>query len=313
MNKFNNKKLSNLLKLALDNKTQKEFAKELGISHEYLNRTINMKYTNPPSRDLLKKISENSNVSEKDLLKACGYLNDKEGLDLKEEDLLFELINIIKDNTSNIKNNLTVFERVEDLIERLLYNFYFDLKYDIIDIVEKKYLIKVELKTNNKCLKLYVALSTLCLENDDLILKDVYIKKSKIDSMFNVNKGIHNNNPNYYYKFVDKNKVINHTNLKTEYYIETITGFGFRVKDIVRNKNTSQFSMRELAQQMSDETGILIEYIEDDFSKENNAILYVSKKEPNKVVKEIFNTYKAKLNIKTCGFCYVYKQRKAPY
>lgn len=310
MSNFNKDKLSELLKLALEGRTQKEFAQEIGISHEYLNRIINKKYKNPPSKDLLKKISYKSNISLEELMLICGY--NKEGLKYQKEDLLFELLSIIEENFECIKNEVCLFKSKEELIENLVKNFYFNVEYDIIDSIEDKYLLTFKLTVSQKTLKLYISAEIIKTDKGLYILKNISPIKDTINLAFNIKEQDFENSSNYFYKYIDNSK---YKDLKKEkgYYIDNIIGYGFKIKDIKDDIDKSFKSLSKLAESISKETGIKINYIEDDFAKENNAIIFISKEEPNIMIKEIFENYKSKYNISACGFCCIYKQKKALY
>lgn len=66
-----------LLKKAIGNQTQKDFAKQVGISKEHLSRLINQKLDSIPSMETIQAICRHTTtVSYPELLEAAGYSSD---------------------------------------------------------------------------------------------------------------------------------------------------------------------------------------------------------------------------------------------
>mgnify|MGYP002548383249 CR=1 FL=1 len=75
-----NLKISEILKEIINKyNSLNEFADKSGISSAYISKLINLKYKNPPSPRMLKKISEASKgvVTYNDLMQICNYYNEK--------------------------------------------------------------------------------------------------------------------------------------------------------------------------------------------------------------------------------------------
>lgn len=73
---MNQNYFTNLMVLAIGDRTKKDFAAAIGISPEYLSRLMNPNNKIIPSKDLLKKVAEVSEspfVSREELFKSCGY------------------------------------------------------------------------------------------------------------------------------------------------------------------------------------------------------------------------------------------------
>lgn len=315
MNKFNRNEFSHLLKESLEKRTQKQFASEIGVSSEYLNRLINKKYKNPPSEDFLNKVSKNTKkVSLDQLLKSCGYIYNTNALPVTSQDLLLELIEIIKTNSQKAKKDLIVFDSVSSMLSKLNENFYFLLTYDIIETNNDKILVKSRISYDNKIVELYYVINYIKTDHGQFIAKNILITKDKIDLYFNFNfniKGQIANDDNYYYKYIklkeEYDTIISNSDSKN--FIDTIKGYGFRVSNSDNLKDKSHEDLRSLAKRISNETGVNIVYVEDDLIEENNAIVYITDNPPSSIIKNIFKNYKSKLGINVCGFCYIYKQR----
>lgn len=314
MNNFNKEELSNLLKQSLEGRTQKKFASEIGVSSEYLNRLINQKYKNPPSEDFLNKVSKNTKkVSMEQLLKACGYGYNINKLEITHQDLLSELIHIIKNNKSTLKKELLTFDSLTTLLNKLNENFYFSLFCDIIKEEDNNVLVKSEISYNAKKVVLYYVIEYIKTNEENYLLKNVFITKNKIDSMFKNSLNYEFiDGDNYYYKNISLDKenetIISFSNNST--FIDTIKGYGFRVNNSSKLYKYTVEELNNLAKRITNETGIKLNYIEDDLIKENNSIMYVTDDPPSEMIKKIFENYKDKLEIKNCGFCYIYKQKK---
>ena len=68
------KEFQNLLRAGIGSRTQKEFAQEIGMSKEHLNRMLNSEEINRPSKATLESIAAHMNsVTISQLLTACGY------------------------------------------------------------------------------------------------------------------------------------------------------------------------------------------------------------------------------------------------
>ena len=74
------KKLVDLIKLAQGNRSLNQFALHCNVDSGHLSRIINLKFKNPPSPDFIKKIASKAqnNINYEDLMKAAGYIQDKE-------------------------------------------------------------------------------------------------------------------------------------------------------------------------------------------------------------------------------------------
>ena len=89
-NNFNKENFSKLLKRAIGSNTLREFSKLTGVSAGYLSRFTACSIDNPPSPEVIKKISLKSEgrVVYRDLIEAAGYI---EKLKNKEEYYYFKL------------------------------------------------------------------------------------------------------------------------------------------------------------------------------------------------------------------------------
>lgn len=105
-----------------------DFAKESSLDRTYLSKYINEKLEHPPSPDILRRISENSNniIDYLNLMYICNYLNYNEYGYLKKEKLCVNNFKI-QDNYS-MNFNFTLYntlnsvgqEKVNDYIEDLV-------------------------------------------------------------------------------------------------------------------------------------------------------------------------------------------------
>lgn len=78
-NNFNKEYFSRLLKRAIGSNTLREFSKNTGVSAGYLSRFTACSIENPPSPEVIKKISSKSEgrVVYRDLMEAAGYFEEK--------------------------------------------------------------------------------------------------------------------------------------------------------------------------------------------------------------------------------------------
>jgi len=77
-NNFNKEYFSRLLKRAIGSNTLREFSKNTGVSAGYLSRFTACSIENPPSPEVIKKISSKSEgrVVYRDLMEAAGYIEE---------------------------------------------------------------------------------------------------------------------------------------------------------------------------------------------------------------------------------------------
>lgn len=121
-NNFNKEYFSKLLKRAIGSNTLREFSKNTGVSAGYLSRFTACSIENPPSPEVIKKISSKSvgRVGYRELMEAAGYISK----DKSEEEITYNLkiINEIKEK--------------EKKIELLIMKYLYELNDEII--IKKK-------------------------------------------------------------------------------------------------------------------------------------------------------------------------------
>lgn len=113
---FNKEMFKNYLLKARGKRTNEAFSKESGVSRTYISTYLNMKRNEPPTPEILRKLSNASynNVTYEDLMRSAGHLNDfytSNNINtnsLLEEDHIYEIDdidNIVSNSiTDDIKN-----------------------------------------------------------------------------------------------------------------------------------------------------------------------------------------------------------------
>jgi len=74
---FDKVHFKNILETALGKRTKEEYSKDSGVSRGYISKCINMKISNPPSPEILKRLASkaHNNVTYEDLMRAAGYID----------------------------------------------------------------------------------------------------------------------------------------------------------------------------------------------------------------------------------------------
>lgn len=148
---FDKKKFSDTLLKARGNRTNADYSKESGVSRAYISGYLNEKIDNPPSPDVIKRLSSVaiSNISYEDLMIAAGYIPDKEQfIDDHYDDIFKEISEKLfkkhKENLTKIWSKSNIDDKnLIDNIEKSINSKEFDIKllYTLID--------KIELDENN--------------------------------------------------------------------------------------------------------------------------------------------------------------------
>jgi len=115
---FDKEKVSELVRRALNGRTQQSFAQFIGVTPQYINKIIRKKLNNPPTPKLLIKIAKASDgtVSSFELLKVAGYEPARHRLHTELViDTLYDTI--VKDYDVIMRDNSV---EVDDLVVRYL-------------------------------------------------------------------------------------------------------------------------------------------------------------------------------------------------
>ncbi len=200
---FNQKLFSDILsKINSTYSSMTEFGKKADLDRSYISKYINRKLTNPPSPDILKKISDASNgmVSYYELMEICGYIDlgsvfllddgfetnlcywNKE--DLKDIGFLKEDIEqlIYLSNNNNIKNRR---KKISDILNKY--------SEDVLNAFYSKAIRQTNIiREQNSSLSLYeikkrltdlIEKNELFLNNNDILKKIGAIPLSDIDTV----------------------------------------------------------------------------------------------------------------------------------
>jgi transcriptional regulator with XRE-family HTH domain len=102
---------ADLIKKAIADDTGKDFADKSGVDRSYLSKFLNQKYTNPPSPEILSKISRASGnrVSYDELMAAAGYL----------DKLQYQTGTFVKENIDLLRGNMSYKEMAKAIAEKV--------------------------------------------------------------------------------------------------------------------------------------------------------------------------------------------------
>lgn len=138
MNDNINNKVSTILQKIINSyNSLNEFAKQIEISSAYISKLINLKYKNPPSPNVLKKIADGSKgiTTYNELMQICGYIPKDANSDFKSLDIqlsesifnnyisLLDKYDLSNSDILDLKNILIERKEQDSPIESQLNNF----------------------------------------------------------------------------------------------------------------------------------------------------------------------------------------------
>lgn len=101
-----------------------EFTKESSLDRTYISKCINKKLNSPPSPNILRKISNNSNYNYIILMQVCGYLNDNDYSCLKNLKSYYTKQEIIH---YSINLNFTTYNKLNEFGQKKVNDYIDDL------------------------------------------------------------------------------------------------------------------------------------------------------------------------------------------
>lgn len=138
---FNRELFRDLLIKARGERTNEDYSKASGVSRPYISAYLNLRRNDPPSPEILKRLSENAfnNITYEDFMKAAGYIPSNASNNVQNNNST-EKLNIPKEYTDKYKVTKRDKDQYKEFLKKEAEAFFMNDEFDEAD---KKELLDV--------------------------------------------------------------------------------------------------------------------------------------------------------------------------